>query len=328
MPAATSRGDGAQGEPAHSRASAGDALALGARPSVVNVELGQPLRLPDQKVERAARRPRSSLRRVPGRRHRSGEGVLVGLIDVGGFDFTHPDFLDGQGGTRFERIWDQGGQTRPSPKAAGRATSTTRLGARKDELDRALAAAGSAGLPAYELEPQSQMSRAHATHVASIAAGNRGVARKARIAGVLISIPDDEAERRLSFYDSSRLAHAVDYLLEAAGELGDSRCRSTSASARTAMRTTIPVPSAAGSTPPSPARTQRLRGGGQRGPRARRGRPGHRLHHGPRPRERTDSRPRGSRRISSGTWWATASSISPRTSSRSGTARRTASPFR
>jgi subtilisin family serine protease len=203
--------------------SAGDALALGARPSVVNVELGQPLRLPDQKVESGGvAAPRSSLRRVSGRRHRSGEGVLVGLIDVGGFDFTHPDFLDGQGGTRFERIWDQGGQTRPSPKARGTSDFDYGSELRKEELDRALAAAGGAGLPAYELEPQSQMSPgSHATHVASIAAGNRGVARKARIAGVLISIPDDEAERRLSFYDSTRLAHAVDYLLELARELGD-----------------------------------------------------------------------------------------------------------
>jgi hypothetical protein len=58
---------------------------------------------------------------------------------------------------------------------------------------------------------------AHATHVASIAAGNRGVCRHAQIAGVLISLPREDEDRRLSFYDSSRLADAVDYLLE----LGD-----------------------------------------------------------------------------------------------------------
>src|SRR5687767_2132297 len=93
---------------------------------------------------------------------------------------------------------------------------------RKAELDQAIAGAPGVGLPAYELEPQSEMSPgSHGTHVASIAAGNRGVARKARIAAVLISIPEADAERRLSFYDSSRLAHAVDYLLELARELGD-----------------------------------------------------------------------------------------------------------
>ena len=75
--------------------SADDALALGNRPSVVSVELGQPLSLPDQQVTRARGvAPSTALRRVPGRTHRSGEGVLMGLIDVGGFDFTHPDFLD------------------------------------------------------------------------------------------------------------------------------------------------------------------------------------------------------------------------------------------
>jgi subtilisin family serine protease len=202
---------------------ADDALALGGRASVVNVELGQSLALPDaQAAGTRATAPRASLRRVPGRGHRSGEGVLVGLIDVGGFDFRHPDFLDGNGGTRFERIWDQGGRTRPTPKARGTTDFDYGSELRKEDLDRAIARAESEGLPAYELEPQSQMSPgAHATHVASIAAGNRGVARKARIAGVLISIPDDEAERRLSFYDSSRLAHAVDYLLELARELGD-----------------------------------------------------------------------------------------------------------
>jgi subtilisin family serine protease len=59
----------------------------------------------------------------------------------------------------------------------------------------------------------------HGTHVASIAAGNRGVCRNAGVVGVLISIPGDELSRRNSFYDSTRLAHAVDYLLAVADEL-------------------------------------------------------------------------------------------------------------
>ena len=201
-----------------------ETLDLSEQPWVTSVELGQPLALPDQLVASTRPKPpRATERRVPGsRRHGSGAGVLVGLIDVGGFDFSHRDFLDGDGHTRFERIWDQGGTTRQSP--AKRGTSGFDYGSelRKPELDAAIDRAVDEGLPAYELEPQSQMSPgSHATHVASIAAGNGGVARRALLAGVLISIPEDDSERRLSFYDSTRIAHAVDYLIELARELGD-----------------------------------------------------------------------------------------------------------
>jgi hypothetical protein len=41
------------------------------------------------------------------RQHNYGQDVLVGIIDVNGFDFAHPDFLDADGHTRFEAIWDQ-----------------------------------------------------------------------------------------------------------------------------------------------------------------------------------------------------------------------------
>jgi subtilisin family serine protease len=200
-----------------------DALELGAQHWVANVELGQPLATPTPTV--AADRPRAplmSLRRIGDPRvHRFGEGVLIGLVDVQGIQFDHEDFLDGQGKTRVVSIWDQGGNTRPSP--AERGTSRFDYGSElvKDDLDRAIAASRTQGLPAYLLEPQSQMEDgAHATHVASIAAGNRGICRKAAIAVVLISIPKDDEDRRLSFYDSSRLAHAVDHLIAVAGQRG------------------------------------------------------------------------------------------------------------
>jgi hypothetical protein len=38
--------------------------------------------------------------------HGRGKGALIGIIDVGGFDFAHPDFLDDKGKTRFLAIWD------------------------------------------------------------------------------------------------------------------------------------------------------------------------------------------------------------------------------
>lgn len=197
------------------------AVALEEDPGVAFVELGQPLTAPQPVV--STERPRApgvGLRRFGSSRvHGFGREVLVGVIDVGGFDFSHPDFLDEGGRTRFERIWDQGGEAREPPGERG--TSEFRYGSelRKEDLDRALEHARGGGLAATELEPQSQMGpESHATHVASILAGNRGVCRGARIAGVLISIPDDESERRLSFYDSTRIAHAVDYLTALARE--------------------------------------------------------------------------------------------------------------
>jgi subtilisin family serine protease len=191
------------------------ALELAERDDVSYVELGQPLTLPTPIVEPGRPGPPStSLRRFgDARRHRHGKDVLIGLVDVGGFDFAHPDFLAG-GRTRFLSIWDQGGDTRPSP--AERQTAPFDYGAElvAEDMNAAIDAAAQQGVPAHRLEPQSQMSvGSHGTHVASIAAGNRGVCRRAGIAAVLISIPEDELERRESFYDSTRLAHAVDYLV-------------------------------------------------------------------------------------------------------------------
>jgi subtilisin family serine protease len=198
------------------------ALELAASDRVAFAELGQPLVIPVPALATGSvTAPATTDRRVADRaRHKYGADVLIGLIDVGGFDFAHPDFRDRSGGTRFLRIWDQGGESRPSP--AKRMTVSFDYGAeiRQDEMNAAIGASKSRGLPATELEPQSIMSPgSHGTHVASIAAGNRGVCRNAGIVGVLISVPNDEISCRNSFYDSTRLAHAVDYLLAVADDM-------------------------------------------------------------------------------------------------------------
>ena len=88
-------------------------------------------------------------------------------------------------------------------------------------MDAAIAGAATAGVPAWALEPQSQtIAGSHGTHVASIAAGNRGVCRNAFLAGVLIDLPAEIThERRKCFYDSTRVAHAVDYLISLSDQL-------------------------------------------------------------------------------------------------------------
>ena len=156
--------------------------------------------------------------------HGDGEGVIIGIIDVGGFDFAHPDFLDANGKTRFLSIWDQGGDLHTAPARFGYGSEIT-----ETHMNAAIAASSKpGGLPATLLEPQSQQGDgSHATHVTSIAAGNSGACPKARIAAVLIDVPvqDDELkERRTTFSDSSRIVHAVEYLLEVAeGEKGGAK---------------------------------------------------------------------------------------------------------
>jgi subtilisin family serine protease len=195
--------------------------------NVAFVELGQPLEVPTPEVTHEAQPGLAPTNRKVGRArlHKHGAGVLVGVIDAGGFDFAHADFLDGDG-TRFVSIWDQGGDSAlartPKDHAPGRTTFDYGVELTHEDLDAAIAASRQPGMPAaWELEPQSQMSPgAHATHVTSIAAGNRGIAPGADIAAVLISIPDGDLDRRKSFYDSSRIAHAFDYLVELAEQRG------------------------------------------------------------------------------------------------------------
>ncbi|MEN8375316.1 MAG: S8 family serine peptidase [Gemmatimonadota bacterium] len=159
--------------------------------------------------------------------HHDGAGVLIGIIDVQGFDFAHADFLDESGGTRWARIWDQGGSARPSPagrsEARGDGLRGFDYGAEftRADLDAAIAASAGLGVPAQEIERQSQtVPGSHGTHVASIAGGNRGICRKALLAGVLVDLTDEDMDRRRSFYDSTRVAEAIEYLLALSFELG------------------------------------------------------------------------------------------------------------
>jgi subtilisin family serine protease len=201
------------------------AAKLGKIDGVAYVETGLSLSAPNPTSSPADIAPSDELRRVEGeKQHKYGADVLVGIIDVGGFDFAHPDFLDNKGHTRFEAIWDQGGDTRPPPSETGRAgLAGFDYGAliRKDHMDAAIKSAKSSSMAARYLEPQSQMvPGSHGTHVASIAAGNRGVARKAHIAAVLIDLGQTPEAAAVSFYDSTRVTDAIDYLLDLATELG------------------------------------------------------------------------------------------------------------
>lgn len=182
---------------------------------VAYVEMGDALSAPTPVVEdRAPKRPGRRtyvLANGPGG-HNYGKDVLIGIIDAQGFDFAHTDFRAPQNRTRFFSIWDQGGNGRPAPKPFGYGSELT-----ADLMNAAMNDARTLGAPATLIEKQSAMvPGSHGTHVASIAAGNSGVCRNAAIVGVLVNIPKDERDRRRSLYDSTRLAHAVDYILKIA----------------------------------------------------------------------------------------------------------------
>jgi subtilisin family serine protease len=191
---------------------------MAGRRGVAYVAPGEPLSAPTPTVlaERPAgpsqRRIRSELAAAGGR------GVLLGLIDVGGFDFAHPEFLDDEGHTRFHAIWDQGAEP---PRNRGEKAPPYGSLLTGEQLDHALAWGREHHVGATDLLRQSSQSPAsHGTHVASIAGGRSGVCPHATLAGVLVALSPEESDRRRSFYDSTRLAHAVDFLFGLGRDLG------------------------------------------------------------------------------------------------------------
>jgi len=189
---------------------------LAADPMVAHFGFGDTVHIPDVPLGEVSNSPSSVTSDVPAAGQRRGNSrVLVGIVDVGGFDFAHEDFVvDGK--TQFLRIWDMG-KSGDAPNGFEYGHEFTRR-----DLETAIREAPQVGVGVHDLEPQSQRSRhSHATHVASIAAGRKsGVAKGFDIAGVLLSLPDSEYERRLSFYDSTRIAHAVDYLFQLGADEG------------------------------------------------------------------------------------------------------------
>jgi subtilisin family serine protease len=196
--------------------------------NVTHLEAGEPLMSPRPTVNPGKAGPPDLDRTDFGLKaaHRFGEDILIGIIDVQGFDFAHPDFLTRNGETRWVAIWDQGAASGKPPEKTKDFDVDYGRELTAKEMNEALAASKRLKVPATALEPQSQMvPGSHGTHVASIAAGNSGVCRRARIAGVVISLPKEDSDRRKSFYDSTRIAHAVDYLIELSKKLAEQEGR-------------------------------------------------------------------------------------------------------
>lgn len=176
---------------------------------IISVEASRPLRIPQPKVKnRYAEKATSNILHKFRASYTKKSPVIIGIIDVGGFDFAHPDFLDSKGETRFHKIWDQGGDFRKPPSGFDYGSEFT-----KAQLNKAIKDSKSVKVPAHYIEKQSQLSiGSHGTHVASIAGGKSGVCPDAILIGVLIALKESDFDRRKSFYDSSCVVHALEYL--------------------------------------------------------------------------------------------------------------------
>lgn len=188
---------------------------------VINIESSRSLKVPNPTIDTiyASRTRENILKQYRGKFTRKNK-VLIGIIDVGGFDFSHPDFLDAKGNTRFHSIWDQGGDFRDPPQPFLEGTATYGSEFTADLLNNAIKSSKRINIPAYQIEKQSALTvGSHGTHVASIAAGNNGVCPDAMIAGVIIALKESDIDRRKSFYDSSCVVHAVEYITRLADKL-------------------------------------------------------------------------------------------------------------
>lgn len=132
----------------------------------------------------------------------SGEGVYVAVLDTG-IDIFHPDFIDEEGNTRIAVLWDQ---TIPgSPPAPFQQGSIYT----KEEINQALHEPdGRSLVPSTD-------GTGHGTHVASIAAGRRGVAPRAELIVVKLGNADGRG-----FPRTTQLMSALEYAIKFAQDHG------------------------------------------------------------------------------------------------------------
>lgn len=146
----------------------------------------------------------------------TGKGVVIGILDWG-FDFTHPNFIDDKGETRFLAIWDQTEKAHSSDTKYGYGQVY-----HKSDINNALLKGQpfeSIGYHPAKGDPEQE--GAHGTHVLDIAAGNgaigiEGIAPQAEIIAVHLSAKGVKGLASLG--DSVRILEAIDFIAELAGD--------------------------------------------------------------------------------------------------------------
>ena len=133
-----------------------------------------------------------------------GDGTYVAVIDTG-IDIFHPDFIDDQGNTVIETLWDQ---TIPGHPPEGFYEGSVYT---KEEINRALKAPAAEG---REIVP-SRDTNGHGTHVASICAGRQGVADKSSLIVVKLGNATEQG-----FPRTTQLMTALEYVIRYAEAKG------------------------------------------------------------------------------------------------------------
>lgn len=147
----------------------------------------------------------------------TGKGCIVGVIDWG-FDFTHPNFLNPDGSTRFLAIWDQTVPADASSSKYGYGKIYT--AAQINEALRDPSPFEKLGYHPASGDPDH--SGSHGTHVTDIAAGNgtvgvAGMAPEAALIGVHLSAGNTSGLATLG--DSVRILEAIDFIGSVAGQV-------------------------------------------------------------------------------------------------------------
>jgi subtilisin family serine protease len=196
---------------------------LARRPEVRYIEAGRPL-VPMLNTSM----PETRANLVHQNLNLRGNGIIVGIIDIGGIDYTLDDFRNADGTTRIAFLWDQRLTPKPGEQAPPGLTYGVEYNAAA--IDQALNQPN----PFQHVRHRCDIAQlgappSHATHVSSIATGNGrsgdaafpanqhiGVAPEATIIFVEASTETGIG----SFTDSVRVADAVAYIFRRAEEMG------------------------------------------------------------------------------------------------------------
>ncbi len=130
----------------------------------------------------------------------TGSGVYVAVIDTG-IDVYHPDFIDREGNTRIEVLWDQTiPGNPPKPYNAGTVYSRQEINEYLQNTTQRI---------------PSRDTNGHGTHVASICAGNQGVAPESELIVVKLGRMEEGG-----FPRTTQLMTAIDFVISYARRSG------------------------------------------------------------------------------------------------------------